>query len=77
MFSIFMCIMIIEYKGYKAEVGFKNSEGIFIENGLIGYVYLTSDVIRCRSLEASFYESEIEVLKNMYIKYFKNKVDGK
>jgi hypothetical protein len=67
--------MVIEYNGYKAEVGFKDRPLIDVEFGRIGRVYLLSDILHCKSVEDLFYERDIILLQNIYIQYFKNKIN--
>lgn len=67
--------MVIEYKGYKVEVGFKDQEWADIEFGRLGMIYLKSDIFQCRSKTSVYYDSEIKTIQNIYIQYFKDKVN--
>lgn len=66
--------MNFNYKGYNAEYGFVVDHLTFVESGVVGYCYLKSDLINCKS-PVTLFDGEEKTILNIYKQYFKDKVD--
>lgn len=67
--------MVIEYKGYKADLKFVHEKNMDVMRGSAGHIELRSDILNATSARDIYYPEDTETIYNIYIQLFKDKVN--